>query len=40
MIEYRREEPFAWTWVRAADGKVLRQEVAKKGETLSFERED
>ncbi len=40
VIEYRRAEPFAWTWVRASDGKVLKQEAAKKGESLTFERED
>jgi hypothetical protein len=40
VIEYRREEPVARTWVRASDGKVLRQEAFEKGESLSFERED
>lgn len=40
VIEYRRAEPVARTWVRASDGKVLRQEAFEKGETLSFERED
>lgn len=40
VIEYRRAEPFAWTWVRASDGKVLKQEAVKKGESLVFERED
>ncbi len=40
VIEYRRAEPVARTWVRVSDGKVLRQEAFEKGESLSFERED
>jgi hypothetical protein len=40
VIEYRRAEPVARTWVRASDGKVLRQEAFEKGESLTFERED
>jgi hypothetical protein len=40
VIEYRRAEPVARTWVRASDGKVLKQEAFEKGETLTFERED
>ncbi|MFM8274506.1 MAG: hypothetical protein ACKODX_19545, partial [Gemmata sp.] len=40
VIEYRRKEPFARTWVRASDGKVLRQEAFEGGESLVFERED
>ena len=36
MIEYRREEPVARTWVRASDGKVLKQEAFQKGETLTI----
>jgi hypothetical protein len=40
VIEYRRKEPVARTWVRASDGKVLRQEAFEKGESLTFERED
>jgi hypothetical protein len=40
VIEYRRAEVVARTWVRASDGKVLRQEAFEKGETLTFERED
>lgn len=40
VIEYRRAEVVARTWVRASDGKVLKQEAFEKGETLSFERED
>lgn len=40
VIEYRRAEPVARTWVRVSDGKVLKQEAFEKGETLTFERED
>ena len=40
VIEYRRAEPVARTWVRASDGKVLKQEAFEKGESLAFERED
>jgi hypothetical protein len=40
VIEYRRAEPVARTWVRVSDGKVLRQEAFEKGEALMFERED
>lgn len=40
VIEYRRADPVARTWVRASDGKVLRQEAFEKGESLVFERED
>jgi hypothetical protein len=40
VIEYRRAEVVARTWVRVTDGKVLRQEAFEKGETLSFARED
>jgi hypothetical protein len=40
VIEYRRTEVVARTWVRVSDGKVLRQEAFEKGETLTFERED
>jgi hypothetical protein len=40
VIEYRRAEPVARTWVRASDGKVMRQEAFEKGESLVFERED
>lgn len=40
VIEYRRAEPVARTWVRVSDGKVMRQEAFEKGESLSFERED
>ena len=32
VIEYRRDEPVARTWVRASDGKVLKQEAFQKGE--------
>jgi hypothetical protein len=34
VIEYRRDEPVARTWVRASDGKVLKQEAFQKGEAL------
>jgi hypothetical protein len=40
VIEYRRTEPVARTWVRASDGKVLRQESFEGGENLTVERED
>ncbi len=40
VIEYRRDEPVARTWVRVSDGKVMRQEAFEKGESLVFERED
>jgi hypothetical protein len=40
VIEYRRAEPVARVWVRTSDGKVLRQEVSEKGESVTFERED
>ncbi len=40
VIEYRRHEVVARTWVRQSDGQVLRQEAFEKGETLSFQRED
>jgi hypothetical protein len=40
VIEYRRTEVVARTWVRVADGKVLRQELSEKGEALTFERKD
>ena len=38
VIEYRRNELVARTWVRASDGKVLRQEAFEKGETLTLVR--
>jgi hypothetical protein len=40
VIEYRRKEVVARTWVAVKDGKVLRQEAFEKGESLTFERED
>ncbi len=40
VIEYRRDEAQARTWVSRQDGKVLRQEASGFGETLRFERED
>lgn len=39
VIEYRADEPRARTWVRAEDGKVLRQEAFQKGEELALVRE-
>jgi hypothetical protein len=39
VIEYRREEVVARTWVRESDGKVLRQEAYGKGERLTIERD-
>jgi hypothetical protein len=39
VIEYRRDQPVARTWVRAGDGKVLKQEAFYKGETLVIVRE-
>jgi hypothetical protein len=38
VIEYRREEVVARTWVRESDGKVLKQEAYGKGEQLTIER--
>jgi hypothetical protein len=40
VIDYRRDEPVARTWVRVSDGKVLRQEVFQKGETLTIDRDE
>lgn len=41
VIEYRRDgEVEVRTWVRAADGKVLKQEAYQKGETLTVDRDD
>jgi len=39
VIEYRRDELVARTWVRAPDGKVLQQEAFQKGETLTIIRD-
>jgi hypothetical protein len=39
VIEYRRDELVARTWVRVSDGKVLKQEAFQKGETLSVVRD-
>jgi len=39
VIEYRREELVARTWVRASDGKVLKQEAFQKGEMLTLVRD-
>ncbi len=40
VIEYRRNELVARTWVRVSDGKVLKQEVFQKGDTLTVERDE
>jgi hypothetical protein len=40
VIEYRRQEPVARTWVRASDGKVLKQEAFRKGEALTIVRNE
>ena len=40
MIEYRRDELVARTWVRVSDGKVLKQEAFQKGETLTLVRDN
>jgi hypothetical protein len=41
VIEYRRAgELKVRTWVRATDGKVLKQEAFEKGETMSIERDE
>ena len=41
VIEYRRADvPEVRTWVREADGKVLKQEALKQGETLTVERDE
>jgi hypothetical protein len=40
VIEYRRDELVARTWVRVSDGKVLKQEAFRKGERLKIEREE
>lgn len=41
VIEYRREgELQARTWVRTTDGKVLKQEAYKKGDTIALERDE
>jgi hypothetical protein len=40
VIEYRGGEARARTWVRASDGKVLRQEAELMGEKLTIERGD
>ena len=39
-IEYRRDELVARTWVRVSDGKVLKQEAFRKGETMSIVRDE
>lgn len=40
IIEYRRDDTQARTWVSKDDGRVLRQEASGFGEKLRFERED
>jgi hypothetical protein len=40
VIEYRKGEARARTWVRVSDGKVLRQEAFGIGEKLAVEREE
>lgn len=40
VIEYRGGDARARTWVRAADGKVLRQEAFLMGERLAIERQE
>jgi hypothetical protein len=40
VIEYRRTEVVARTWVRASDGKVLKQEAYRQGERLTIDRDD
>lgn len=40
VIEYRTAEPVARTWVKVADGKVLRQEAFDRGEHVALERDD
>ncbi len=40
VIEYRREDAQARTWVRKSDGRVLRQEASGFGEKLRYEREE
>jgi hypothetical protein len=39
VIEYRRDDFLAHTWVRASDGLVLRQEASVWGERIVLERE-
>jgi hypothetical protein len=40
VIEYRRDELKARTWVRAADGKVLKQEAFEKGDKVAIVRDN
>jgi hypothetical protein len=40
VIEYRREQPIARTWVAVADGKVVRQEAQVGDDLLRFDRRD
>jgi hypothetical protein len=40
VIEYRRDELAARTWVRASDGKALKPEAFEQGETLTLVRDE
>jgi hypothetical protein len=40
VIEYRNSRLTARTWVRASDGKVLRQEAVRQGEHLATDRDE
>jgi len=40
VIDYRAGESRVRTWVRADDGRVLRQEASRDGETLALERDE
>lgn len=40
VIDYRAGDSRVRTWVRADDGRVLRQEASRDGETLALERDD
>lgn len=40
VIDYVRKDARVRTWVRADDGRVLRQEASRDGETLALERDE
>ena len=40
VIDYRAGDARVRTWVRADDGRVLRQEASRDGETLALERDE
>jgi len=40
VIEYRGQDTQARTWVSRADGRVMRQEAARHGDVMRFERDD